>query len=224
MKLSARDTVLIIAAGLVALVGGLYWFYVKPARKDLSTEKTAASDAQSRVDGLQAQIDALIGKSRDPGHTLADELRLAKALPSTPAIPETIMQLQRLAQGSHVELGSIKPGDSTDYAGITGTPLQVSVTGRFLDVQDFMYTLHRKVAVDPVKGKVRVGGRLMTITQASLTTNGSTGTSATTATSKTISDKDLVTANINLVAFSRTAAGAGSTSQTAATTTGGSAR
>jgi len=28
MKLSARDTVLIIAAGLVALVGGLYWFYV----------------------------------------------------------------------------------------------------------------------------------------------------------------------------------------------------
>jgi len=50
-------------------------------------------------------------------------------------------------------------GGGLEPAGITGTPLQVSVTGRFLDVQDFMYTLHRKVAVDPVKGKVRVGGR-----------------------------------------------------------------
>ncbi|HJZ61617.1 MAG TPA: type 4a pilus biogenesis protein PilO [Miltoncostaeaceae bacterium] len=222
MKLSARDTVLIIAAGLVALVGGLYWFYVKPARKDLSTAQNEARDNQSRVDALQTQIDALMGKSKEPGHTLADELRLSKALPSRPEIPETILQLQRLAQGSHVELGSIKPGDSTDYAGVTGTPLQVSVTGRFLDVQDFMYTLHRKVAVDPVKGKVRVGGRLMTITQASLTSNGTSSTAA--ATTKTISDKDLVTANINLVAFSRTAAGAGSTTQTAGTTTGGTAR
>lgn len=203
-KLSKRDTILLAVIGLVAVLGGMYWFYVKPARADLTAKTQAAQDSADRVTQLNselAKLTAITAKPKSPV-PIADELRLAKAYPYSEDIPVLILQLEELAKKTNVDLGEATPTAGTDYAGVTGTPFTISVEGKFFDVQDFLYRLHNRVRVDG-NGKLRINGRLLAVTKADLSPGGgdSGSTSGTTATS-------MVTANITVVAFSRTAAAA----------------
>ena len=40
MKVSKRDLILIAVIGAVVVVGGFYWFAVKPAKADLSAQQS----------------------------------------------------------------------------------------------------------------------------------------------------------------------------------------
>ncbi len=218
-KLSKRDSVLLMVFGLVAVLGGIYWMYVKPAKADLATATTAAQEAEGRLSQLQAELTRLtaaVAKPKHP-HPIADELRLAKAYPYSEDIPVLILQLEELAKQTHVKLGEATPSAGTDYAGVTGTPFQLSVDGKFFDVQDFLYRLHNRVRVE--NGRLKIKGRLLAVTKADLSPGGGEAADAGTSASKS------VTASISVVAFSRTAGAAAPAAQPtaapAATTTGG---
>ena len=43
MKMTKRDQILIAVIGVIAIVGGFYWFVVKPAKADLGTQKDTLS-------------------------------------------------------------------------------------------------------------------------------------------------------------------------------------
>lgn len=222
-KLSKRDSTILILIGVIALIGGIFWFYVKPARADLTAKKQAVADAQSTVADLQSQLDRLTAQATKPTKVpLADELRLAKAYPYSEDIPVLILQIEAIAKQAGVELGEVTSGASTDYAGVTGTPFTVSVKGKYLDVQDFLYRMHNRVSVDG-SGKLRVKGRMLAVTKADLTPETDSATAGSSTASGGNGD---VTASITIVAFSRTAGasgGAASDQQTAApsTNTGG---
>ena len=218
-KLSKRDSLLLIVIGALAIVGGIFWFYVKPARSDLGTAKQQAQESQQRVDQLQAELTKVTAAAKAPArHTIADELRLAKAYPYSSEVPITLLQLEDLAKKTHVALGDMTPAVDTDYAGVTGTPFTIDVTGKFFDVQDFLYQLHNRVSVSP-SGRLTVKGRLFAITQADLSPETASATDT-----QTTQQKDAkITANITVVAFSRTPGGgtsAGDASQQASSTGG----
>lgn len=215
-KLSKRDSTILILIGVIALIGGIFWFYVKPARADLTAKKQAAQESQAQVDDLQSQLQRLTAQASKPRKVaLADELLLAKAYPYSEDIPVLILQIEALAKQSGVDLGEVTSAASTDYAGVTGTPFTVSVTGKYLDVQDFLYRMHTRVSVDG--GKLRVKGRMLAVTKADLTPEGDASTTGSTSASN-----GTVSASITIVAFSRTAGlagGAASDQQTAAPST-----
>lgn len=217
-KLNKRDSLLLIVIGMVAVIGGIFWFYVKPARADLGTATTQAQEAQDRVTGLQAELAKVTAAAKKPlPYTVADELRLAKAYPYSDDVPVTYLQLEDVAKHSHVTLGTVTPGANTDYAGVTGTPFSVAVTGKFFDVQDFLYQLHSRVSVSRA-GKLTIKGRLFAITQASLSP-GADGADVATAQQA----DQTVTATITAVAFSRTPGGGAAAAQATPqdSTTGG---
>jgi len=214
-NLSKRDSLLLIVIGAIAVIGGIFWFYVKPARADLSATTQQAQEAQDRVDTLQRELVRVTAQAKKPvPYTVADELRLAKAYPYSSDVPVTLLQLEELAKKTHVVLGDMAPASDTDYAGVTGTPFTVSVTGKFFDVQDFLYQVHNRVSVSR-SGRLTVKGRLFAITQASLNPDVATGDTATTQQTDA-----LVTASITVVAFSRTPGG-GAASTQQGTTSGG---
>jgi len=218
-KLSKRDSVLLLMIAAIALVGGIYWFYVKPARADLSAKQTASQEAKDRVTQLQTELQKLTATASKPRTASAfQEFRLAKAYPYSEDIPVLILQIEELAKRSGVELGELTPSSSTDYAGVTGTPFTLSVTGKFFDVQDFLYRSHNRVSVDG-NGTLRIKGRMLAVTQADLSP-GSDEDSASASTSA----NQKVTASITIVAFSRTAGGAAAaaTTQTSNNTGGAS--
>jgi Pilus assembly protein, PilO len=215
-KLSKRDSTLLILIGVIALIGGIYWFYVKPARADLTSTKQAAQEAQTSVDDLQSQLQRLTAQASKPRKVaLADELLLAKAYPYSEDIPVLILQIEAIAKQSGVELGEVTSAESTDYAGVTGTPFTVAVTGKYLDVQDFLYRMHNRVNVNG-SGKLRVRGRMLAVTKADLTPDADPST---TGSSTTSNSSGKVSASITIVAFSRTAGGAAGDPQTAAPST-----
>lgn len=212
-KLSKRDSALLVIVGVIVVIGGIFWFYVKPAKADLKVKQQASLVAQDRVTQLQSELSMLkVQAKKPPTVAIADELRLAKAYPYSEDVPVLILQIEEIAKKTQVTLGEATPAAGTDYAGVTGTPFTIAVKGKFFDVQDFLYRLHNRVLVDG-HGKLRISGRMLAVTKADLTPGE--GTSSSTGTTTASSGSTQVSANITVVAFSRTA-GLGGASQAAA--------
>src|SRR5262245_33146284 len=134
----------------------------------------------------------------------AERLRLSKALPENTETPGVVVQLQRLADRSNVELTSIKTNTYSDYGSIRGTEFEVKVTGRFFDVDDFLYRLHRQVAVDE-KDRPIVGGRLFATPSVDLTLQQDGESNGTSGAPK---GEDKALGTIKVVAFSSVPGGA----------------
>jgi hypothetical protein len=204
MKMTKRDQILIAVIGVIAIIGGFYWFVVKPAKADLGTQKDALAAVQNETNDLRDTIDRMAATDKGQAKRTAERLRLSKALPEGTETPGVVVQIQRLADRANVELTSIKTNAYSDYGSIRGTEFEVKVTGRFFDVDDFLYRLHRQVAVDE-KDRPIVGGRLFATTSVDLTLQQDGRSNAATGAPK---GDDQVLATIKVVAFSSVPGGA----------------
>lgn len=218
-KLSDKDKKMLLVMAAVLVLGGLFWFYVKPARSDLSAATDRVTAAQENVDTLNAELQKLVAMSSPKAkQNVADTLRLAKAYPSDRDVPETILQLERLSRQAGVSFTDGTPDAGTDIAGTTGTTFTISVGGSYFRVLDFVSRLHNQVRAD-ADGRLEINGRLFAVTSAELKLAGE-------ADGKVTSSSP-VEASITAIAFSRTPAAAGGgagttpTSNTTTPSTGG---
>jgi len=204
MKMTKRDQILLAVIGVIAIVGGFFWFVVKPAKAELGTQKDTLSQVRTEANDLRDTIDRMAATDKGESKRTAERLRLSKALPETTETPGVVVQLQRLADRANVELTSIKTNNYSDYGSIRGTEFEVRVTGRFFDVDDFLYRLHRQVAVNE-KDRPIVGGRLFATTAVDLTLQQDGGSNGTGGAPK---GEDEVLGTIRVVAFSSVPGGA----------------
>ena len=211
-KLSPKDKMMMMVMGAMLMIGGLYMFYVKPAKAELTKQTDRVASAQANVDQLKTQLQQLITASKPANKAvqtnIADSLRLAKAYPTDQDVPEAILQLERIADEAGVDFTDGTPDDGTDVAGTTGTSFTIAVSGSYFNVQDFIWRLHNQVNVD-ANGRLQIAGRLFAITSAELSPDGTT---------EVVTNRTPVKATITAIAFSRTAAAAAAAG-TAPTTT-----
>jgi hypothetical protein len=201
MKLTKRDMILLAIIGALAVLGGAYWFVIKPANAELSSQRDQLAQVQEESAGLRDTLQRASGATRGDAQRAAERLRLAKALPDSTETPGVVVQLQRLADRANVELTSIKTNNFSDFGTIRGTEFEIRVTGRFFDVDDFLYRLHRQVAVDE-RDRPIIGGRLFATTSVDLSLDqGDAATSGT-------SGEDAVAGTVKVMAFSAVPAGA----------------
>lgn len=212
MKVSKRDLILLSVLGAVAVLGGFWWFAVKPAKADLAAQRDQLAQITSETGDLRDTLSRLASSATNPNALTAERLRLAKALPEGTETPSIVVQLQRLADRSNVELTSIKTNSFTDYGSIRGTEFEVRVSGRFFDTDDFLYRLHRQVSVDG-KDRPIVGGRLFATTTVDLTLDQTEATE-----DGPLQDDDRVVATVKIVAFSSVPGGVASAAPIAPTT------
>jgi len=202
MKLSTRDLILLAIVGLVVVLGGLWWFVVKPANAELSAQRDQLAEIRTESNALRDTVDRLRSSATSESRRTAERLRLSKALPDSAQTPGVVVQLQRLADRANVELTSIKTNQHTDFGSIRGTEFEVKVTGRFFDVDDFLYRLHRQVEVNE-RDRPVVGGRLFATTSVDMTLAQGASESG-----GPIEDDDEVVATLKVLAFSSAPAGA----------------
>ena len=202
MKMTKRDMILLAVIGAIAVIGGFWWFVVKPTKADLSAQRDQLAQIETEAGGLRDSLSRMAVSTKGEAKRTAERLRLSKALPEGTEAPGVVVQLQRLADRANVELTSIKTNSFSDYGSIRGTEFEVRVTGRFFDVDDFLYRLHRQVAVDE-KDRPIVGGRLFATTGVDLTLDqGINGSES------SPSADDFVVGAIKVVAFSSVPGGA----------------
>ena len=102
----------------------------------------------------------------------AEIVRLGKMLPESEGIPGLIIELTKTSEASGVSVTSITRGTTTQGSPYGVQALTLTVTGRYFDVEDFLYRIEEYVAFR--NASFRVTGRLLQVTQ--LTVSGATTT------------------------------------------------
>jgi len=204
MKLSKKDRLLLTTIALVVGVGGFYWFYVKPARADLATRQSELQTAQDQNADLSDTLTRLERDLKSLSGQTGERLRYAKAVPDSAQVPAAIYQIQRIADRANVEFGAISTQAVTELGGFAGRSFQIKVSGRFFDVDDFLYRLHRQVIVD-ARGRADISGRLFAVTKIDMA--AAVGAQSSPGTTQ-LKDGDDVMATIDIIAFSTASSGA----------------
>jgi Tfp pilus assembly protein PilO len=119
--ITARDRKIIFVLIPLVLLAG-YWFMVlapKRAQSDkVSQELTKAQSARDTAEQQVAQLNA--AKASFAGD-YATVIRLGKAVPTTVDMPSLLVQLDRAARGTGIQINDLKPGTATDASSSAGS-------------------------------------------------------------------------------------------------------
>jgi Tfp pilus assembly protein PilO len=174
----ARGREVFIIAGVVAVVLVVAWYFLlfSPMRSKLSDMDSQIQAQQTALATAQQEVVRLESYKKTAPQSQAEIVRLGKMLPQSEGIPSLIIELTRTADASGVSLNTITRGTT-----IAGTPygvqsVSIQVTGRYFDVEDYVYRLENYVAFR--NSSFRVTGRLLyiqnvTIQGGAATTDGS---------------------------------------------------
>jgi Tfp pilus assembly protein PilO len=169
-----KEVYIITAVVAVVLIVAWYFLLLSPTRTKLSDLDDQIQAQQSALATAKQEVVRLESYKKTAPQSRAEIVRLGKMLPQSEGIPSLIIELTRTAAASGVALNSIARG-----ATLLGTPfglqsVTLQVTGRFFDVEDFLYRLEAYVAFR--NASFRVTGRLLEVT-----TLGISGAAATTS-------------------------------------------
>jgi hypothetical protein len=168
MPLSTRQIrIVAVFAGLnVLLALGGWMALVSPQRQNAATAAAAADLAQKQLDALTGQ--GTQGPPKQPAIHTAGLYSLDTALPSQPDQPGLLLELARVASASGVHLDGITPqAAQANAAGYTVVPINLSVTGTYFNLTNFLRTL--RLLVSEKGGRLIANGPLFAVTSASLT-------------------------------------------------------
>jgi Tfp pilus assembly protein PilO len=149
-----------IAVGVVLVYAIAVWFLlVAPKRADVAKTSGEVMAAQLRL--ADTRLEARRPR-RSGGTRVSDVLRLAKAMPSSADQAGLVLELDRLARGAGITLGSIAPKDPVvTTGGPTMIPVVVTADGSYRQITRFLNRTRGLVQVR--HGAVRATGRLLTV-------------------------------------------------------------
>jgi Tfp pilus assembly protein PilO len=207
MRARGREIYIITAIVAIVLIVAWYFLLFSPAQRKISDLNSQVTSAQSALDMANQEVVKLESYKKTAPQSRAEVVRLSKMLPESEGVPGLIIELTKTADASGVSVTSIARGTVTPGTPFGIQALTLQVTGRYFDVEDFLYRLEEYVAFR--NASFRVTGRLLQVTQ--LTMSASTSSSTTTTSS---SQPLAVTIGLNAYLW-------GGAGQTAAATTGG---
>ncbi len=211
--MKAQDKMAYIMVGLVAalLVVAWYFLLLSPMRSSIGELDEQISQTQSTLAQTHNQVVRYEAYKKTAPQSRAEVVRLSKMIPESEGIPSLIVELTQTAKASGVEVVSITRGETEVGKPFGLQVVTLEVTGRYFDVEDFLYRLENYVASR--NESVRVTGRLLQVTN--LTLAGSTSSTATTSSSPPLT----VSITLNGYMWAGPGSAAGATTPTAATPT-----
>ena len=177
--MSARGKEIYIIAGVIAVVLVVAWYFLlfSPTRQKISDLDDQIAADETALASAQQELALLQSYQKTAPQAQVDIMRLSRMLPEDEGIPSMIVDLTKTASLSGVKLTSISRGATT-----TGTPfgiqtITLAVTGEFFDVQDFLYRMESYVRFQNTTFSVT--GRLLQVTNVSLSGGSTSGTTTT---------------------------------------------
>lgn len=167
-----------IITGLVAAVLIVAWYFLlfSPTQQKLSDLDQQVQSAQGALDVAMQEVARLESYKKTAPQSRAEIVRLGKMLPASEGMPGLIIELTKTAEQSGVGLVSIARGVTSPGTPFGIQTVTLQVTGRFFDVEDFLYRIEQYVAFR--NAGFRVTGRLLQVTQLTVAGAGTTTTTA----------------------------------------------
>jgi Tfp pilus assembly protein PilO len=206
--MSRKVRMILMAFGLVAFAAVVWFFVLSPIRADITVTEAAIEDVQSRLSVAESTLGQAETTRAEGRRNQARLLELAKMIPASDELPSLLLQIQDLADQSGIDFISITPGEASEVEGVEFPilPLDLTFTGTFFDLSDFVYRAEQMVAGP---------GRLLAIKSINL----SLSSSAQPASASVSPDLDV---SLSLLAFVLSPAGTGGSGAAAEpATTGG---
>jgi Tfp pilus assembly protein PilO len=179
MRARGREIYIITAVVAVVLIVAWYFLLFSPTQRKLSDLDTQIQSAQTALDTSKQEVVKLESYKKTAPQSRAEIVRLGKMLPESEGIPGLIVELTKTSEASGVDVTSITRGTTTPGTPFGIQTLTIQVSGRYFDVEDFLYRLEEYVAFR--NASFRVTGRLLQVTQ--LTMQAATTTEASNTTS-----------------------------------------
>jgi len=176
MRTRGREIYIITAVVAVVLVVAWYFLLFAPAQRKMGDLDTQITSAQSALDQANQEVVKLESYKKTAPQSRAEIVRLGKMIPESEGIPGLIIELSKTADSSGVSITGITRGTTTPGTPFGIQAVSISVSGRYFDVEDFLYRLEEYVAFR--NATFRVTGRLLQVTQLTLQYNPSTTTTS----------------------------------------------
>ncbi len=167
-----REIYIITAVVAVVLIVAWYFLLFSPTQSKLSDLDQQTQSAQSALDVANQEVVKLEAYKKTAPQSRAEIVRLGKMLPESEGVPGLIIELTKTADASGVDVTSIARGTTTPGTPFGIQTLSLQVTGRYFDVEDFLYRLEEYVAFR--NASFRVTGRLLQVTTLNLTASAGT--------------------------------------------------
>lgn len=162
MRARGREVYIITAVVAVVLIVAWYFLLFSPKQRELSDLDQQVQSAQSELAIAQQEIVKLESYKKTAPQSRAEIVRLGKMLPAAEGVPGLIIELTKTAEASGVDVTSIARGTTTPGTPFGIQSLSLAVSGRYFDVEDFLYRLEEYVAFR--NASFRVTGRLLQVT------------------------------------------------------------
>lgn len=198
MSLSSRDKILLVAVLVAAVLGGGWYFLIRPAQADVSAKQEQLATVESEVGQRRDELARLSEEPQSHTAKTVERLWLAKAVPAGHRTDAAVVELQRLADRSGVELAAVRTVSRVGYGPLEGTQYEVDAVGRFYNIDDFLYRVHGQVELDRGDSP-DIDGRLFATLKVDMGLESTLGSGASPGTQ--LAPNDVVRATITIVAF-----------------------
>ena len=179
--MTARDRLVAIIVGVVAVLGAGWVLVVSPERKKAATLQNEVAAASSQLSTAESQLANARAAQARYSTAYTSIVRLGKAVPPGREVPSLVYELAQASNQKHVDLSSIVYGSSggtsssgpasqaasTALAGFTQMPFTFVFNGTYGDLYNLFKQLNR-FTVRTASGGLEVSGRLLTIQSAKL--------------------------------------------------------
>ena len=167
MRARGREIYIITAVVAVVLIVAWYFLLFSPKQRELSDLDQQVQSAQSALSVAQQEVVKLEAYKKTAPQSRAEIVRLGKMLPTSEGVPGLIIELTKTAEASGVTVTSIARGTVTAGSPFGIQTLTLQISGRYFDVEDFLYRLEEYVAFR--NASFRVTGRLLQVQNLTLT-------------------------------------------------------
>lgn len=191
--MSARDRIILVIVGVLALVVGSWMLVLQPKRSEASKLSKQIGAAQSQLASVRSELAQRQAARRAFSREYAKLVRLGEAVPTDDNVPSLIYQLQGAASSAHVDFrglqlnpasstsspppptsssasqattATLPPGAAVGPAGFPIEPFTFTFQGNFFHLASFFHRLQQFVV--STNKKVSISGRLMTLNAISL--------------------------------------------------------
>lgn len=173
MKLSSRDMMIAVVAGIVVLAILFVVFAIVPQFSALTSLGQSTQKADADIQAAEALLVSRQQAKQQAVETQAELTRLDNEIPDAPELPALIIDLQDTANDAGVVMDGLMPGKPSDPVnGYQKIALQFNVQGQWDDVVDYLRRLGdltrgvRVLSADISQPKASVEGTAGAPTQA----------------------------------------------------------
>lgn len=168
----ARGKEVYIITAVVAVVIAVAWYFLllSPTRSEIAAKTDEVEVAQTNLNTSRQQVTRLEAYKKTAPQSRAEIVRLGKMLPVSEGIPSLIVELTKTASSSGVGLVGITRGESSPGTPFGIQAVNVEVSGRFFETEDFLHRLESYVAFN--NANFRVTGRLLQVVSVNMSAQG----------------------------------------------------